>query len=147
MEILGRVMALDVGDVRTGVAVSDPMRIFASPHGTIAMGAPAANVAAIVKLARELEAVVLVVGVPLDREGKYGAQARKVLELVELLRAALDIEVELVDERFTTASAQRSLIAADVKRKKRKQVVDKVAASQILQLYLDRDAARRRARE
>lgn len=144
MEVFGRVLALDVGDVRTGVALSDPMRIIASPHATIAMGAPKANVEAIKRIVAETEAVVVVAGLPLDREGKHGPQALKVLDFVELLRAALDIPVETVDERFTTAGAQRALIAADVSRKKRKQVVDKVAAAQILQTYLDRIAAQRR---
>lgn len=144
MEATGRVLALDVGDVRTGVALSDPMRIICSPHGTIAMGAPAANVEAVRRLVTETEAVLVVVGVPLDREGKHGPQAKKVLEFVELLRDALDIPVETIDERFTTAGAQRALIAADVSRKKRKQVVDKIAAAQILQTYLDRLAAQRR---
>lgn len=141
----GRVMGLDVGEVRTGIAMSDPMRMIASPREVLQVKDPATDIAAILKLAVAEEVTVIVAGVPLDREGGHGPQAHKVLAFVEALRAATQIPVEVVDERFSTASAQKSLIAAGARRDKRKQVVDKVAAAQILQLYLDRQASQRRA--
>lgn len=141
---MGRVLALDVGEVRTGVAVSDPMRMIASPRGTIAMAAPAANIEAVRRAVTETEAVCVVVGVPYDREGKPGLQAEKVLAFVEQLRAALDIPVETVDERFTTAGAERSLRLAEVRGRKRRKVIDQVAAAGILRSFLDRLAAGKR---
>ncbi|HNR29428.1 MAG TPA: Holliday junction resolvase RuvX [Candidatus Hydrogenedentes bacterium] len=144
---MGRVLALDVGEVRTGVAVSDPMRMIASPRDTIAMAAPAANIEAVRRAVAETEAVCVVVGVPYDREGKPGPQAEKVLAFVEQLRAALDIPVETVDERFTTAGAERSLRMAEVRGRKRRKVIDQVAAAEILRSFLDRLAAAKRAEE
>jgi putative holliday junction resolvase len=134
----GRVLGLDVGDVRIGVAVSDPLGIIAQPHSVVRSGTMEENVEAIRALAAEKEAVRVVVGVPLNREGKPGPQAQKVLAFVEALRAALAIEVVTQDERFSTAAAERMLIEANVRRKDREQVVDKVAAHHILQTYLDR---------
>lgn len=145
MQEIGRIMGLDVGDVRTGIALSDPMQLIASPRQVLAVKDPATDIAAILALAQAEEVIRIVAGVPLDRAGGTGAQATKVLAFVEALRAATPIPVDTIDERFSTASAQKSLIQAGARRDKRKQVVDKVAAAQILQLYLDRQAAQRRA--
>jgi putative Holliday junction resolvase len=134
----GRILGLDVGDVRIGVAVSDPLGIIAQPHSVIRCISPRQDVEAIRTVVGETEAVRVVVGVPLNREGKPGPQAEKVLQLVAGLREALDVEVVTQDERYSTAAAERMLIAADVRRKGRKKVVDKVAAHLILQTYLDR---------
>ena len=82
---------------------------------------------------------------PLDREGKVGHQAEKVMAFVETLRGVTDIEVITQDERFTTAAATRNLRDANVKARNHRDVIDKVAAQQILQLYLDRRAAAGRA--
>ena len=100
----GRIMALDIGDVRTGVAVTDPLRIIASPHSVVEEPTPEAAVAAIRTLVEELAPVRIVAGVPLDREGKRGPQAEKTLAMVERLRAAVDVEIVLQDERFTTVN-------------------------------------------
>lgn len=139
----GRIMALDIGDVRTGVAVTDPLRIIASPHTVVEAPTPEAAVAAIRALVEELAPVRIVAGVPLDREGKRGPQAEKTLAMVERLRAAVDVEIVLQDERFTTVTAHQTMRAAGTKRKKRKQVVDKIAATHILESYLQREALRR----
>ncbi len=141
----GRIMGLDIGDVRTGVAISDPMQMIASPKVVIAVKDQATDIAAILKLAKDEEVLRIVAGVPLNQAGAPGPQAEKVLAFLEALRAATTLPVETVDERFSTASANKSLILAGARRDKRKQVVDKVAAAQILQLYLDRQAAQRRA--
>ncbi len=138
MAWLGRVIGLDVGNVRIGVAVSDPLRIIAQPHSVIKCSSPRNDIEAIRKLVLETEAVRVVVGLPLNQEGKTGPQAEKVLAFIEQLRAVLDVEVVTQDERFSTAAAQRMLIQANVSRKGRKQVVDKIAAHHILQTHLDR---------
>lgn len=134
-------MALDVGEVRTGIAVTDPLRIIASPHSVIETRSEAEDAARIAALAAELEVSCIVVGLPLNREGEPGPQARKVLAFVDALRAAASAEVVTQDERFSTAAAERMLIGAKVRRKGRKQVVDKIAATHILQAYLDRQAS------
>lgn len=136
----GRVMGLDVGDVRTGVAISDPMGIVASPHSVIPVKGIAADCDEVARLAKEQEVVEIVVGLPLDRNGEIGPQAKKVQQFLERLRAMVSVPVVTQDERYSSASAERALIAADVSRKGRKKLVDKVAAQQILQLYLDRRA-------
>ncbi len=138
MALAGRVVGLDVGDVRIGVAVSDPLGIIAQPHSVIRVATPEQDIEAVRAVVTEKEAVRIVVGLPLNREGKPGPQAEKVLAFVEALRTALGIEVVTQDERFSTAAAERMLIQANVSRKGRKQVIDKVAAHHILQTYLDR---------
>jgi putative Holliday junction resolvase len=127
-----------VGNVRIGVAVSDPLRIIAQPHSVITRSDPEKDVAAVRAVIEQAEAVRVVVGLPLNREGKPGPQAEKVLEFIRQLRAAVATEIVTQDERFTTAAAERMLIAADVSRRKRKGIVDKIAAHHILQTHLDR---------
>ena len=138
MGSMGRVVGLDVGDVRIGVAVSDPLGIIASPHSVITRTALQADLAAVAAVVNEREAVRLVVGLPLNREGQPGPQAQKVLEFIEQLREHVTVEIVTQDERFSTAAANRMLIEANVSRKGRKKVVDKVAAHHILQTHLDR---------
>ena len=139
----GRIIGLDVGEARTGVALSDPLGVIASPYETIQLKSPSEDAEAVKAIAEEQEAIRIVVGVPLNMEGEVGPQAEKVLAFVEALKEAVDIEVVTIDERFSTASANCSLRESGVNRKRRKQVVDQVAAQQILQLYLDREANRR----
>ena len=138
-------MALDVGDVRIGVALSDPMGIIASPHSVIAAKSPQADAEAIRDLIRETEAKVLVVGLPLNQDGIPGPQAEKVLGFVELLRQTVTVDIVLQDERFSTAAAQRELIAAGVRRENRKKVIDKITAQRILQSFLERRAYARKS--
>ena len=139
----GRTIGLDVGEARTGVALSDPLGLIASPYETIQVKSPRADAEAVRALVEEQEAVRIVVGVPLNMQGEVGPQAEKVLEFVDVLKETIDIEVVTIDERFSTAAANRSLIESGIKGKRRKRVVDQVAAQQILQLYLDREAHRR----
>jgi putative holliday junction resolvase len=144
MEEYGRIMALDIGDVRTGVALSDPMRIIASPHAVVPMASTDQAIENLCAMIRETEAVLVVAGLPLNQNGEPGPQAEKVLAFVEQLRQRVDIDIVTQDERFSTAAAERSLIAADMRRAKRKKVIDKVAATHILQAYLDRMSAAKR---
>lgn len=144
MEYIGRIVGLDVGDVRIGVAVSDPLGVIAQARDTIVCQSPEADAAAVRAAVEKAEAVRVVAGLPLDQRGEIGPQARKVLAFVERLRTVLAVEVVTQDERFTTAAAERMLIDANVRRKNRKKVIDKVAAQHILQTYLDRLAAQKR---
>ena len=138
MSSLGRVLALDVGDVRIGVASSDPLRIIASPYSVITRTSLDKDLEALRDVIAEREAVRVVVGLPLGIDGTPGPQAAKVLEFIEQLRTVTSVEIVTQDERFSTAGAQRMLIAANVSRKNRKKVVDKIAAQHILQIHLDR---------
>jgi putative Holliday junction resolvase len=142
----GRILGLDVGDVRTGIALCDPMRIIASPFDVLQVTTPRKDAEAIRKIVEENDVVRIVAGLPLDREGGIGPQAEKVLAFLEVLREVVDVEVVTQDERFSTASAERALLQANVRRKGRKKVIDKIAAQQILQLYMDRLASEARRR-
>jgi len=132
-----RILALDVGDVRIGVAVSDPLEVIAQPLTSVKRTSVREDVESIKRLAEEHETGKIVVGIPKTLDDKVGIQAQKVLDFVESLGKALEIPIVLWDERFTTAEAERALIEADMSRRKRKKVIDKVAAVLILQGYLD----------
>ncbi len=131
-------MALDVGDVRIGVAVSDPLGITAQPHSVVDAEPSAKAVDAIAELIRELSIQYVVSGLPLNLKGEEGPQAEKVRAFNTKLEAAVEVDVITQDERFSTAVVERAMVQAGVRRKKRKQQVDKLAAQQILQAHLDR---------
>ena len=131
-------MALDVGDVRIGIAVSDPMGIIANPLETYTRrGDLSRDAQYIVELAKTKEVSLFISGLPLGLNGQENDQTRKTREFIEAIKNLTDIEVKYLDERFTTLSAERVLIQGNVRRKKRKKVIDKVAATIILQNYLD----------
>ena len=136
---MGRIMALDVGDVRIGVAVSDLMGIIANPLETYTRkGNLDVDAAYVAKLAREKEVTQIVSGLPLGLNGQENEQTAKTREFVDKLAEICEIPIEYLDERFTTLSAERVLIEGNVRRENRKKVIDKVAATIILQNYLDR---------
>ncbi len=126
---MGSVLAVDPGDVRIGLALSDPLGVVARPLKVLRHVAREQDARAILQEAREQGAQLILVGVPLDEEGRAGPQARKALRLVEVLRRLGDLPVETWDE---SGSSQR---AARLKRGA--QPVDAVAAAVILQEYLD----------
>jgi len=137
---MSRILGVDLGSRRIGLALSDPLGITASPLRVLERGAAhAVDHRVIVDIAREVEAGCIVVGLPRALSGKRGPAERATLVEVEELRvvAGPDLPVETHDERFTTVIAQKVLIDADVRRKERKQVVDKVAAAVMLQGYLE----------
>ena len=137
--VMGRIMALDVGDVRIGIAVSDLMGIIANPLETYTRkGGMDADAQYIVKLAKEKEVSLIISGFPLGLNGQENEQTAKTREFIDKLREICDIPIEYLDERFTTLSAERVLIEGNVRRENRKKVIDKVAATIILQNYLDR---------
>jgi putative Holliday junction resolvase len=132
-----RYLGLDVGDVRIGVALSDETATIAGGLPTLERVGPKKDLKAIARLVRDNGADEIVVGLPRKLDGEVGVQGQKVLAFMDALREAVPVPVVAWDERFTTAIAQQALIEADVRRKDRKQAVDKVAAILILQNYLD----------
>ena len=135
-----RLLGLDVGTKTIGVAVSDDGGVVATPLRTLARSGGARDLEAVAALMNEMGAEALVVGLPLELSGREGDAALRSRTLGEKLARALDCEVHYWDERFSTSEAERLLISADVKRRKRKQVINHVAASLILQGFLDRGA-------
>ena len=131
-------MALDVGDVRIGVAVSDPLGMLAHPHSVVDAAPADDAIRSIADLVRELGVLYVVSGLPLNLKGEEGPQAEKVRAFNERLQAVLDVEVKTQDERFTTALVERAMVQSGMRRKKRKQQIDQLAAQQILQSHLDR---------
>ena len=140
----GRMIGLDIGEARTGVAVSDELGMIATALDTIHMSEPTEDALAIQRIVQEQRAVLIVAGIPLDQNGGIGPQAEKVLAFIGELKKVIDVDIVTQDERFSTLAAERTLIDANIKSKKRKHVIDKAAAQQILQLYLDRQASMKR---
>jgi putative Holliday junction resolvase len=134
----GRIIALDVGSKTIGVAVSDALRITAQGVEVIRRTNIKADLARVRELITQYEAVEIVVGLPRLLNNDLGPQAEKIQAFVNRLQPQIKIPVTLVDERFSTTIAQRSMIEGDVSRKKRREVVDRIAAQVILQTYLDK---------
>lgn len=132
-----RVMALDVGERRIGVALSDPLGSFAQPHTTVAVEGRKTDVPKLAAIARDHQVEALVVGLPLHMHGEEGEAAKKARRIGNALGANLGLEVTYWDERLTTVQAERTLIDGGVRRRDRKGVIDQVAAVLILQAYLD----------
>lgn len=135
---MGRVMALDVGSVRIGIALSDILRTISSPYQSYRRVNINSDIAHIKSTISANEVDVIVVGMPLSMDGKENAQSLTTRAFADKLAASISIPIVFVDERFTTLSANRLLLEADMRRSDRKSVVDKVAASFILQNYLDK---------
>lgn len=132
-----RKIALDVGDVRIGVAVSDLMGLCANPRETYVRKGGEADTEYFAAYAERENADAFIVGLPKNMDGTEGERALLTRDFGEKLRERTGLDVIYVDERLTTVSAERMLIDADVRRDKRKKVIDKVAATIILQSYLD----------
>jgi putative Holliday junction resolvase len=132
----GRVLGLDLGQSRIGVAISDPDRRVAVPIGTIHTGVPA-DVKAIAAIVREQAVSEIVVGHPISLSGRKGEAADHAEKFAQALRDLLRIPVILRDERFTTVQAERTLRQSGVRGRARREVVDQTAATIILQDYLD----------
>jgi putative Holliday junction resolvase len=133
-----RILGLDIGSKRIGIAVSDELGLTAQGIETIVSKGPEADVQQIVKLAIHYQVKEVVVGLPLNMDGTEGPQAKKVKALAERISRELPIPVREWDERLSTVAAERALLEADVSRSKRRKVIDKLAAVLILQTYLDR---------
>jgi putative Holliday junction resolvase len=137
-----RLLALDVGDARIGVALSDPTGTLASGLLTLGCVGPRKDAQAVAALVREHGAGEVVVGLPLRLDGSLGPQGEKVLAFVERLRRALRVPVVTRDERLTSVAAGERLAEAGVKRLRRRARIDRAAAALILQEHLDERKAR-----
>jgi len=132
------VLALDVGTKRIGVAMSDPEESFAMPLAVVEHSNIKADIEKIVELAAEHRAQEIVVGDPIRMSGERGIAADRIDHFVTALERRFAGTIHRVDERLTTAQATKTLLRADVSRNKRKTVVDKLAASLILETFLAR---------
>ncbi|MDU1411671.1 MAG: Holliday junction resolvase RuvX [Clostridium sp.] len=132
-----RVLGLDVGDRTIGVAVSDPLGFTAQGITTIRRKSIETDIAQIVDICSQYNVETIVSGLPKNMNGTIGEQAQKVQSFCEVLKEAVNIEIKFWDERLTTVAAHRVMLEADMSRKKRKSIVDKIAATYILQGYLD----------
>ena len=133
-----RIMSLDVGSRTIGIACSDALLMTAQGIETIRRTSFEKDFNRLQELIAEYEVHELVVGMPKNMNGTKGERAEKTEEFVEKMKEVIDLPVTYWDERLSTVMAERQLIAADVSRKKRKSVIDKMAAVVILQGYLDR---------
>lgn len=133
-----RKLGVDFGDARIGLALSDPLGIFASGLETYKRKNLQADISHIVNLIKEKDVDTLVVGLPLNMDGTAGIRVEKTKEFCEEILKVCNVKIEYSDERLTTVEAEKMLISADVRREDRKKVIDKVAATLILQNYLNR---------
>jgi len=133
-----RILGLDIGDKTIGVAVSDAIGLTAQALKVIWRSSVDQDIEELKKIIDEYQVQKIIIGLPKNMDGTLGHQAEKVKKTYDKIEKALKIPVELWDERLTTVEAERLLIRADMSRKKRKKVIDKLAAVFILQGYLDK---------
>jgi putative Holliday junction resolvase len=132
-----RILALDHGTVRIGVALSDELKMIASPLEFIPAEPFAAVLVKLKELIREKQVELIVIGMPRNMDGSYGPAAEKVREFVTALKDSIVIPIRLWDERLTSTQANKMLISGGVRREKRREKVDGMAAAIFLQSYLD----------
>jgi len=132
-----RILALDHGTKRIGIAVSDELKMIATPMEFVAAEPFLDFVTRLKEIIREKEVELILIGMPRNMDGSYGPAALKVQEFIAVLKDMVAIPIKTWDERLTSAQAQRFLIEGGVRRQERKQKVDKMAASILLQSYLD----------
>lgn len=134
----GRVLALDLGESRIGLALSDPDRSVALPAGTLRVAGAPRDLKAVAALVSEKGVTDVVVGHPVALSGARGRAAQQAEEFADALRAVLEIPVHLQDERLTTVEAERDLREAGVTGRRRREAVDEAAATLILRAFLER---------
>jgi len=134
---MSRILGLDPGTKRVGVALSDPTHMLATPHTVLAAEPRSKLAEALRALCREKEVDRIVVGLPLRMDGDEGPAAEKARAFAAWVGGALDLPVEFWDERLSTVSAQNALIEGGARREKRREVIDMIAAQIVLQHYLD----------
>ena len=134
----GRIMSVDFGDTRTGLALSDISRYLASGIGYVSPGGIVKTADKVAEMAREQKASAVIVGLPKNMDGSEGFRADRAKEFTALLRERLDLPVAMFDERMTTMAASRFLNETNTRGAKRKTVVDTLSAQIILQNVLDR---------
>lgn len=134
-----RIMGLDVGDKTIGVAVSDLLGITAQGVTTVRRKSYKYDIDQLLDIIKEYNVNRIVIGLPKNMNNTIGPQGEKVMKFVEKFKGKCSLEMDYQDERLTTVAAHRAMISADMSRAKRKKVVDKVAATYILQTYLDKN--------
>lgn len=144
---MAKLMGIDFGDVRTGVAMSDPTGLIASGAGCIKCTNLRHTAEQVAALAREKGAEVLVVGHPINMNGTLGPRSERVQAFAGILRELTELPVILHDERLSTAQAHQMLNLTGSTGKKRRTVIDEMSACLILQNYMDMERNRRRAEE
>lgn len=140
----GRILGVDFGDTRTGLALSDPSRLLASGLETLSPGGMEKTAEAVAKVAKERNAAAVVVGLPKNMDGTEGFRAVRCREFAEKLSALTGLPVAMLDERLTTVSASRYLNETNTRGTARKGVIDTLSAQIILQNALDRLRALKR---
>lgn len=130
-------MALDYGDVRIGIALSDVTRFLATGYENYTRRGLDEDCRHIAQIASDNNVKVIVLGLPINMDGSKGVRVEKTYEFAEELKKYTTADIDFLDERLTSVSAEKILISADVSRKKRKEVLDKLSATIILQDYLD----------
>ena len=140
---MARILGLDYGEKRLGFARSDETEMLATPLCVETVHNTTEALAAVERVCAEQNAAMLVVGMPISMDGSHGPAAQRVTAFVQQVRARLSIPVAAWDERLSTAQATSVLLEADVSRKRRREVVDKLAAQLILQSFLDARAVGR----
>ena len=133
-----RILGLDIGQKTIGVAISDPLGFTAQGITTIRRKKKEEDINEIINLCKEYAVETIVVGLPKNMNGSIGFAGEKIMEFTELLKDSVECKIELWDERLTTVAAHRAMLEADLSRGKRKKIVDKIAATYILQGYIDR---------
>jgi putative holliday junction resolvase len=132
-----RILGLDVGDRTIGIAISDPLGYTAQGITTIRRKGEKSDIEELKKLCDEYNVDTIVSGLPKNMNGTLGPQSEKVIEFCNKIKEVIDVPIKMWDERLTTVAAQRAMLEADMSRSKRKKLVDKIAATYILQGYLD----------
>lgn len=140
----GRILGVDFGDTRTGLALSDPSRLLASGLETLSPGGMEKTAEAVAKVAKERDAAAVVVGLPKNMDGTEGFRAVRCREFAEKLSVLTGLPVAMLDERLTTVSASRYLNETNTRGAARKGVIDTLSAQIILQNALDRLRALKR---
>ena len=135
---MNKILGLDVGDVWIGVAISDALLLTAQPLVTIKRESNKIAYEKIHEIIIENNVEKVVVGLPKNMNNTIGPQSEKVIKFAEKLKNKFKVEIEYVDERMTTLMAEQVLIEGSVRRENRKKYIDKIAATYILQSYLDR---------
>ena len=133
-----RILGLDVGSKTIGVAISDPLGWTAQGIDTVRRKNKEQDIELVHKICKDYGVETIVIGLPKNMNGTIGESGERVLALAELIKEKTNLPIEMWDERLTTVAAHRAMLEADLSRNKRKKIVDKIAATYILQGYLDR---------
>ena len=134
----GKLLSVDFGDTRTGLAVSDPSRLLSSGIGYVSPGGIEKTADAVADVARQQGVVAIIVGLPVNMDGSEGSRAARCRKFARMLEERLELPVAMFDERMTTMTASRYLNETNTRGKKRKTVIDTLSAQIILQNALDR---------